>query len=150
MSRNAADTSDADVDVPAVSAGPADVPVPVPAAVPSEEPGVCGAAICGVGPWVASLFTFDVWLTGVVAAVAGEVMAWAGVAGAEGTTVVLGDAGTVVVTTDWSTDSDGFEPPVPTGTVVVGAATTVALVAGAAVVGGAAGATVVAVVAAVP
>jgi hypothetical protein len=143
-SRSAEEISADAAGVPAVSAGPAEVPVPVPTAVPSEEPGACGAAVWEVGP--ASVFTLDVWLTGVEPAVAGVVVT---VVPEAGTTVVLVGAGTVVVTTDCSVASDTIELPLPVGTVVVGAGATVVLTAGAAVVGGLDGATVVA-VAAVP
>jgi len=144
-SRKAEETSELDVG----DAGPADEPVPVAtvpvagaATVPPDEPGVSGAAVCGAG----SPVVLDVGATGVVPAVAGDVVAL-GAAGV--TTVVLGAAGTVVVTTDCIIDSDTFELPDPTsGTVVGGAGATV--VAGAAVGGGVACATVDGVLADVP
>lgn len=129
--------ADGDSELPIV--GPADVVAgPVPAAVPPVEPDVwAGVGAAGAEP---SPVAFDVWVTEVVPAVNGAVVV---LVVSDGFTAAdpLGFVGTVVVVAFicWSTASDGLDPPVPVGTVVVGAGA----VAGATVVGAAAGATVV-------
>lgn len=101
---------------------------------------VVGLASCAAGA-EPSPVAFDVWATGVVPAVTGAVVV---LVVSDGFTAAdpLGCVGTVVVVAAncWSTAKDGFDPPLPVGTVVVGAG---AAVAGAAVVGVVAGATVV-------
>ena len=113
------------------------------------EPDV-GLADCAAGAGASPVVAVDVWVTVVVPAVTGAVV----VVVSDGFTAAdpLGCVGTVVVVAliCWSTANDGLDPPLPVGTVVVGAAVAVA---GAAVVGVVVGATVVtglAVVAEVP
>jgi hypothetical protein len=110
------------------------------------EPDV-GLASCAAGA-EPSPVAVDVWVTEVVPAVTGAVVV---LVVSDGFTAAdpLGCVGTVVVVAVicWSTANDGFDPPVPTGTVVVGAG---AAVAGATVVGEVAGATVVGLAVCVP
>ena len=128
-------TADGDVDGPAMVAALAKV-VRAAGELP-PEPDV-GLASCAAGA-EPSPVAVDVWVTVVVPAVVGAVV----LVVSDGFTAAdpLGCVGTVVVVAVicWSTANDGLEPPVPVGTVVVGAAVAVA---GAAVVG-VAGATVV-------
>ena len=102
---------------------------------PEPDVGVATGA-AGAEP---SPVAVDVGVTVVVPAVTGAVVV---LVVSDGFTAAdpLGCVGTVVVVAliCWSRANDGLDPPVPVGTVVVGAA-----VAGAAVVGGVAGATVV-------
>jgi hypothetical protein len=128
-------TADGDVDGPAMVAALAKVVRAAGELLP--EPDV-GLASCAAGA-ERSPVAVDVWVTEVVPAVVGAVVV---LVVSDGFTAAdpLGCVGTVVVVAVicWSWANDGLEPPVPVGTVVVGAA-----VAGAAVVGVVAGATVV-------
>ncbi|HET7721432.1 MAG TPA: hypothetical protein VFK43_15805, partial [Acidimicrobiales bacterium] len=137
-------TADGDVDGPAMVAALAKVARAAGELPPEPDVGLAGCAAGAELPPVAG----DVWVTEVVPAVVGAVVV---LVVSDGFTAAdpLGCVGTVVVVAliCWSTASDGFDPPVPVGTVVVGAAVAVA---GAAVVGVVAGATVVTGLAVVP
>ena len=130
-------TADGDVDGPAMVAVLAKVARA--AGVLPPEPDVELAS--GAAGAEASPVAVDVWVTEVVPAVVGAVVV---LVVSDGFTAAdpLGCVGTVVVVAliCWSSANDGWDPPLPMGTVVVGAG---AAVAGAAVVGVVAGATVV-------
>jgi len=128
--RSAEETRAAGDDDPVPGADPTDVAPGSGTAtllfgVPPEDEGVCGAAVCeaGVPPPFGDTVVGG-WLTGVVAAVVGVVVLFV----SDFTTA----AGVVVVVdSDWSTESDGTEPPLPPGgTVVAGADATVVFVVG--------------------
>jgi hypothetical protein len=125
------------VDGPAMVAALAKVAMAAGELPPEPDVGLATVAAGAEPPPVA----VDVWVTGVVPAVVGAVVVLV-VSDGLAATDPLGFVGTVVVVAliCWSNSSEGFDPPLPVGTVVVGAG---AAVAGAAVVGVAAGATVV-------